>query len=138
MDRSIFEDLLRAELVSIQAPQRAWSEEGRPEAVMSHGRINLVDSAQGAAAVESYGSDGSRLADRVRGLLHALEHLHAGRYGVCDDWGGTIPAARLLAMPATTRCFTCQVAIERRTAPATSGDDRPQPRRPRLRRSRLP
>ena len=134
MDRSIFEDLLRAELVSIQAPQRAWSEEGRPEAVMSHGRINLVDSAQGAAAVESYGSEGSRLADRVRGLLHALEHLHAGRYGVCDDWGGTIPQHNSL------RCRP-----PRGVSPAKSRSNAERPRPPavmivrsRGRRSRLP
>ena len=46
----------------------------------------------------------------------ALERLAAGTYGLCEDCGKRIPAARLEANPAAIRCIGCQKQAEwRRT-----------------------
>ncbi|MBL6751960.1 MAG: TraR/DksA C4-type zinc finger protein [Nevskia sp.] len=52
-----------------------------------------------------------RLADTTRRELeqvrHALDRIHAGRYGVCERCGQPIPAQRLRAVPEATRCSGC-------------------------------
>lgn len=50
-------------------------------------------------------------ADRVKEARQALEE---GRYGVCVDCGKDIPAARLEAMPESTRCVEDQRRHEAR------------------------
>jgi len=40
-------------------------------------------------------------------LRHALERLEAGTYEQCERCGGTIPAARLEAVPETALCTEC-------------------------------
>jgi len=42
----------------------------------------------------------------------ALGRLEAGTYGQCVDCGVTIPAARLHAAPAASRCISCQEKAE--------------------------
>lgn len=37
----------------------------------------------------------------------ALQRLSEGSYGVCEECGSKIPAMRLEALPATTRCVAC-------------------------------
>ena len=37
----------------------------------------------------------------------ALERLAAGRYGVCERCGGTVPAERLEARPVARTCVGC-------------------------------
>lgn len=44
---------------------------------------------------------------RFRALDHALDRAGQGRLGVCEDCGGSIPVARLRALPGTTRCVAC-------------------------------
>jgi DnaK suppressor protein len=44
-----------------------------------------------------------------------------GTYGICEDCGKPIPAARLQAMPEATRCVECQ----RRREAARTPPDRP-------------
>ncbi|WP_369810793.1 TraR/DksA family transcriptional regulator [Isoptericola sp. b408] len=44
-------------------------------------------------------------AEQERDALHAaLDRVEAGTYGVCEVCGRAIPAGRLEARPATTRC----------------------------------
>jgi DnaK suppressor protein len=38
----------------------------------------------------------------------ALERLHEGKYGVCEDCDSRIPAERLRFRPEATRCVGCQ------------------------------
>jgi RNA polymerase-binding protein DksA len=43
---------------------------------------------------------------------HALQKMADGTYGICDNCGEPIPAARLEALPYATLCITCQDLIE--------------------------
>jgi DnaK suppressor protein len=43
----------------------------------------------------------------------ALARLTAGRYGVCENCGRTIPAARLEARPTASRCVDCAARASR-------------------------
>ena len=51
---------------------------------------------------------------RLDEIEHALTRLASGHYGICEDCGGEIPRARLLAQPAAIRCTACQAALEAR------------------------
>ncbi len=44
----------------------------------------------------------------------ALERIAAGTYGACVDCGAEISSARLIAVPATSRCVGCQRKQEHR------------------------
>ncbi len=46
-------------------------------------------------------------------IEHALDRIARGAYGRCESCGGKIPAARLNALPYTSRCIDCQRNIER-------------------------
>ncbi len=41
-------------------------------------------------------------------IQHALERIAAGAYGRCEFCGGSIPVARLDALPYTNSCINCQ------------------------------
>lgn len=45
-------------------------------------------------------------------IIAAEARLRAGTYGTCEACGSDIGAARLLAVPATRRCLTCQMLEE--------------------------
>ena len=48
------------------------------------------------------------------GEVHAaLQRMDEDRYGVCEQCGAPIPAARLKASPTATRCVSCQGQAER-------------------------
>jgi acetoin utilization protein AcuB len=51
-------------------------------------------------------------ARRLAAIDRALDHAAQGRLSVRDDCGGTIPLARLRALPGTTRCVACARAAE--------------------------
>lgn len=66
-------------------------------------------------------------AQRAR-LLAELAHVRAARqrlndssYGFCEDCGDPIHEQRLLAVPSTTRCQSCQAAHEARHPHAGPG-----------------
>jgi DnaK suppressor protein len=48
----------------------------------------------------------------LQAVNRALEDVDAGRYGICQECGEAIAAARLRAMPFATRCVPCQAALE--------------------------
>ena len=54
-----------------------------------------------------------RLAGRINRLTGALERVAAGTYGVCEECGRPIGAARLAALPEVAVCRECQEQRER-------------------------
>ncbi len=60
-----------------------------------------------------------RLVERANRLAEALDRVHSGEYGTCQDCGEPIAPARLRAIPEATTCVACQDAEERqgRTSP---------------------
>ena len=69
-----------------------------------------ADSQSGAAWSERLQRDRERLDE----IEHAMARLASGRYGICEDCGGEIPRARLLAQPVAVRCTDCQAMVEAR------------------------
>ncbi len=68
------------------------------------------------AAMESDRSFTLRIRDRERKLIakieDALRRLEDGSYGVCEECGEKIGAARLKARPVTTLCIDCKSVQE--------------------------
>lgn len=54
----------------------------------------------------------SRLVERANRLAEALERHRNGEYGICEEGGQAISAARLRAMPEVTTCVCCQNDLE--------------------------
>jgi DnaK suppressor protein len=71
-----------------------------------YGTASLTHDDEIAAAVVE------RRARELREVNRALEEMDAGRYGICQDCGEPIAAARLRALPFATRCVTCQAQLE--------------------------
>jgi len=42
----------------------------------------------------------------------ALDRMHAGTYGKCEDCERDIPTVRLEAVPCASRCIACQRSLE--------------------------
>lgn len=113
MDMKAVETWLGSELETTEARLRFWRAQELMEAVAIHGDGNFVDAAQQTTVVETRSDDAARLADRFRRLARALERLHNGRYGICEECDAAIAPARLLAVPHAELCLTCQHAWER-------------------------
>jgi DnaK suppressor protein len=68
------------------------------------------------ASMESERSFTLRIRDRERKLIakieEALRRLEDGSYGVCEECGEKIGAARLKARPVTTLCIDCKSVQE--------------------------
>ena len=68
------------------------------------------------ASMESDRNFTLRIRDRERKLIakieEALRRLEDGSYGVCEQCGGKIGAARLKARPVTTLCIECKSVQE--------------------------
>ena len=68
------------------------------------------------ASLESNRNFILRIRDRERKLIakieEALRRLEDGSYGVCEECGEMIGAARLKARPVTTLCIDCKSAQE--------------------------
>lgn len=82
------------------------------------------DSADEALAVTLGNLSAARMDHEVR-ALQAMEDA-AGRmdspdFGICEDCGAKIPAARLIANPTATRCVACQERHEHTYAGQTHG-----------------
>lgn len=82
------------------------------------GQAVSVDEASEAMVAQE---DGLTLETVLEGALddvrHALHNLDAGTYGICDDCGQPIPAARLEARPQTTLCLPCKTKREHSHSP---------------------
>lgn len=55
----------------------------------------------------------SQARDYLRAVEAAKNRLAAGQYGLCEQCGKPIPAARLAARPTATSCITCAGRRER-------------------------
>ena len=62
------------------------------------------------AAVQDVQSD--HAAAELAEVLAARRRLADGTFGLCGDCGEPIAEARLLALPATSRCAACQTLFE--------------------------
>ena len=50
--------------------------------------------------------------EAIRQIDHALARIDAGTYGICEECGITIAAARLRALPSAERCRDCEEVRE--------------------------
>lgn len=99
---------LEAEIAAVRGT--APGEVGHEVADLKDGADERQQEAVGDAGLE-------RDLAELRAILRARQHLDEGRYGLCEDCGEPIAAARLAAQPAALRCLGCQAAAEqRRTA----------------------
>lgn len=57
----------------------------------------------------------SRDVDELRDVEAALQRITDGGYGVCVQCGADIEHDRLIAVPAASRCYACQVEFENRS-----------------------
>jgi CBS domain-containing protein/RNA polymerase-binding transcription factor DksA len=94
-------DALARELEHLQDTEREISTDRRetPTDQAEQGR-EMTD-------IELAGLLADRAARRLRDLDRALERAAAGTLGRCERCGGTIPTARLRALPGTTVCVRC-------------------------------
>lgn len=109
---------LRTELSAVEAaiarlraaaqPEHA----GRPALTIG----DLADAACRAEALEASSAELERLLRRAQALRLALARAARGAYGLCEDCGEAIAAARLAALPHATTCRPCQEARERAAA----------------------
>jgi phage/conjugal plasmid C-4 type zinc finger TraR family protein len=94
--------------------QSALEESGQTQFAEVLGRAS-GDSADEALAVTLGDLSAARLGHEVR-TLQALEtarlRLDTKDFGLCEDCGAEIPAARLVANPVATRCIACQDHFE--------------------------
>lgn len=74
------------------------------------------DSSDEALAVTLGDLSAARLDHELRQLKDmeaAAGRIDSEDFGICEDCGATIPAARLVANPAATRCTACQSLHEK-------------------------
>lgn len=77
------------------------------------GEIRLAGQDDGDVAAVLHGREEDQLVREVleqnaAQIEDARRRKEDGSYGICEDCGGEIPAARLQAMPEATRCVPCQ------------------------------
>jgi DnaK suppressor protein len=83
------------------------------------GSVEVVDfkdlaAGEAAAAIEDVAS--AHAASELAQVVAALRRLDNGSYGFCLDCGDPIDERRLLALPSTPLCTSCQSAHERSQA----------------------
>ncbi len=88
----------------------ALEESGQTQYAAVLGRTS-GDSADEALAVTLGNLSAARMDHEVRAIQAmeaAASRLDSPDFGICEDCGANIPAARLIASPTATRCVTCQ------------------------------
>lgn len=89
---------------------------GRTVSEMTDEKTNFPDPTD-RASLESDRNFELRIRDRERRLLgkirEALERIEDGEFGICEECGEDIGAARLRARPVTTYCIDCKTEQER-------------------------
>ncbi len=115
-------------LVRLERHERAALTDARTEGMRLVG--DMFADAQVVASRNLDALSYERLSRRARELVTALERVRDGSYGVCEECGGTIPAARRRALPGVTTCVQCQERGERLRS-------RPEPIEPISRRPKI-
>jgi DnaK suppressor protein len=93
-------------LVRLERHDRAAMAEARSEGARLVG--DMFADAQVVASRNLDALSHERLSRRAKELANALERVRDGSYGICEECGGTIPAARRRALPGVTTCVQCQ------------------------------
>jgi DnaK suppressor protein len=84
---------------------------------------DVVDAALDSAQDE-ISSQLAEVESRELGSIeNALERMRQGQYGICEGCGGTIPLARLNALPYATNCIECQREAEKYGSRGSSDSD---------------
>jgi RNA polymerase-binding transcription factor DksA len=99
---------LQGEIAASGPVERARSE---PRTGFVH---DAKDDAEQAQRAELGDAEVARDADELAAVRAAQRRLARGDYGVCEDCGEPIGAARLQAQPAALRCAACQQRFESR------------------------
>lgn len=100
---SHFRELLESELMEIQAQIDGWRRDiGDPDYDETGGVDDLGDESTRIYQKESELENIKRAEARLRQIVHALERLDNGVYGVSEVSGQPIPVERLEAIPWTT------------------------------------
>ncbi len=74
---------------------------------------DVIDAAVDSAQDEISSQLAEVEARELGSIENALERMREGTYGSCEVCGGTIPLARLNALPYATMCIGCQREVER-------------------------
>lgn len=91
--------------------------------VDENGQIDLTSATHGQGETEHTAIDIERRVndvleantrDALAEIASALVRMDEGRYGSCEDCGIPIPGDRLVAMPATRFCVSCQAGRDAR------------------------
>jgi DnaK suppressor protein len=93
-------------LVRLERHERTTLSEARSESARLVG--DMFADAQVIASRNLDALSYERLSRRARELSNALERVRDGSYGICEECGGAIPAARRRALPGVTTCVRCQ------------------------------
>ncbi len=97
---------LDAERAEILGASEGSSEDRRPVELdqQSVGRLSRMDAMQMQAMAQAVDR---RRRSRLALIEAAIRRFEDGSYGACVECGEDIPARRLTADPATTRCVDC-------------------------------
>ena len=80
--------------------------------------LDELDRAQRVSEIHFATALESETVDASAQLAHAVAVLDAGGYGLCEDCGARISAARMSFRPESTRCLTCQSRADSRRSGA--------------------
>ena len=131
-DRSTQEQLRRELdqiLLRLERHERATLSEERSEGARLVGDMFADAQVVASRNLDALGYE--RLSRRARELSNALERVRDGSYGICEECGRAIPAARRRALPGVTRCVQCQArgeSLRGRSEPTEGISRRPRAR----------
>src|ERR1700734_2009573 len=74
--------------------------------------LDAIDLSCFTASKESLFMSASQNRSRLQMILHALERINDGSFGICLDCGGAIRLKRLQALPWASHCIECQEQAE--------------------------
>jgi DnaK suppressor protein len=100
------QDALRSELEQRLATLRARLASIKSDVTQEHSG-DSAEQAQERENDEVVDAIGNETAQSIRSIQAALERIAAGTYGICDNCGQEIAAARLQVVPEATRCVNC-------------------------------
>ena len=102
----IAKERLESKLKEIISP-REWR-----DSIAIQPSADVTDKTQHALAREMASRDLDRNASLARHLRAALGRIEDGSYGLCVQCDGLISEKRLLALPWTALCLSCQEEME--------------------------
>lgn len=82
-----------------------------------------LDVSRVLADVETHAGLIERAEYRLKAIAAAFDRLERGLYGICEECGSEIPAARLTALPFAAYCVDCQSKRNQRLRPGEGDID---------------